>query len=112
MPPNPEKRQHRRFHFLEPVSVFPVLPSKSGNIFEVQPQALQAQARDISEGGVKLHLDRPLGPGSLLKLTFEVLQEEEVEVFGKIIWTDREHCGIRFMLADPVLRKGVRALAS
>lgn len=107
----PEKRRYNRFEFQKSVQVFPVLPSKSGNIFEVQQNPLKVWANDISEGGLRLETSNSFNPNFLLKLNFEVEEEKLVEVFGKIIWTRDSHCGIRFMLADQEMRKGIRSFA-
>jgi hypothetical protein len=106
-----ERRRHDRFEFPQPVQIFPVLPSKSGNIYEVQNHSIEFKARDISEGGLRIEVDRPFDSNFLIKLNFEVLKDQPVEVYGKIIWSENNHCGIRFMLADEVLRKGIGALA-
>lgn len=105
-----EKRRFNRFTFQEPVLVFPVLPSQSGNIYEVQRSSIEARAHDISEGGLRLEVDRPLNSNFVLKLNFAVEKSEPVEVYGKIVWSEKNHCGIRFMLADSTLRKGIRSI--
>jgi hypothetical protein len=105
-----EKRKFDRYAFPKTVQAFPVLPSRSGNIFEVQKQSLEVAAHDISEGGLRLETDRSFDPQFLLKLSFEVVQERPVEVFGKIIWSSEGYHGVRFMLADQELKKGIRAI--
>lgn len=105
-----EKRKFDRYAFLKPVQVFPVLPSKSGNIYEVQNKPVEVQIRDISEGGLRLEGDREFDPQFLLKLSFEVAEERPVEVFGKIIWSSEGYHGVRFMLADQEMKKGIRAI--
>ena len=105
-----EKRKFDRYAFKKTVQVFPVLPSKSGNIYEVQKKPVEIQTRDISEGGLRLEGDRNFDPQFLLKLSFEVAQEQPVEVFGKIIWSSEGYHGVRFMLADQELKKSIRAI--
>lgn len=105
-----EKRKFDRYEFQEKVRVFPVLPSRSGNIYEVQEKAVEFRALDISEGGLRLETDQELDPRSLLKLSFEVAKDRPVEVFGKIMWSQERHHGIRFMLADQEMKKGIRAI--
>jgi hypothetical protein len=106
-----EKRKHNRFDFQKTVKVFPVLPSKSGNIFEVQKDPFELRASDISEGGLKLETPKSLAGQFLFKLNFEVASEQNVEVYGKVMWSGDKHCGVRFMLTDPLLRKGIRSMA-
>jgi len=106
-----EKRKHHRFEFQQTVQVFPVLPSKSGNIYEVQKDPIEIQAKDISEGGVRIHAYHDLDPDSILKLNFEIAKDRPVEVFGKIIWSQERHHGVRFLLADQETRKGIKSLA-
>ncbi|HUO58408.1 MAG TPA: PilZ domain-containing protein [bacterium] len=108
---NVEKRKHNRFEFQKPVRVFPVLPSKSGNIYEVQTESFEVQARDISEGGLRLQSQQELNPQFLVKLNFEISKDQPVEVFGKIMWSQERHHGIRFMLVDQEMRKGIKSLA-
>ncbi len=105
-----EKRHFDRFKFQKPVRVFSVLPSKSGNIYEVQKNCLELKASNISEGGLNLEVEKPLDSQYLLKMNFEVEKDQLVEVYGKVVWSRENHCGVRFMLTDPVLRKGIRSI--
>ncbi len=111
MNPAFEKRKHGRVEFQKSVQVFPVIPSRSGHIFEVQEKPVPAWANDISEGGLRLETSQAYDPNFLLKLNFEVEEDKAVEVFGKVIWTRDHHCGVRFMLVDQDMRKGIRALS-
>lgn len=106
-----EKRIYNRIDFQKPVRIFPVLPSKSGNIYEVQKDSFEAQASDVSEGGLGLKVTKPLSPEFLVKMNFELTENQPVEVYGKIIWSQSNRCGIRFMHTDASLRKSLRALA-
>jgi hypothetical protein len=105
-----EKRKFNRYEFQKPVLVFPVLPSKSGNILEVEDHSLKSQASDISEGGLRLATSNGFKTDSILKLNFKVEKNQPVEVYGKIIWKQKEQCGVRFVLVDPQIRKGIRAI--
>ena len=105
-----EKRRFRRYDFKKTVKVFPVVPSISGNIYEVHTQSMEMLSRDISEGGLKLEASGKIESDSLLKLNFEVVDNQPVEIYGKVIWTQDNHLGIRFMMPDPVLRKGIRSM--
>jgi hypothetical protein len=107
-----EKRKFNRFDFQKTVQVFPVLPSSSGNIFEVQKKPIEAWANDISEGGLRLEAADSFDPNFLLKLNLELVEDQSVEVYGKIIWSRDSHCGVRFMLVDKKLRKGIHAISA
>lgn len=107
----PEKRRFERFIFQKPVRVYQVLPSKSGNIYEVQDQVIPAQSHNISESGLKLETTKPFGVGSILKLSFEVEKDDNVEIYAKIIWVQKTHCGVHFMAPDTSIQKTVRNLS-
>jgi len=107
-----EKRKFNRFEFQKTVQIFPVLPSKSGNIFEVHKKPIEAWANDISEGGLRLEAADSFEPNFLLKLNLELEEDRSVEVYGKIIWSRDSHCGVRFMMVDKQLRKGILAIAT
>lgn len=106
-----DKRQHDRVGFRKVVRVFPVLPSKSGNIYEVQKNSIWIQADNISEGGLLLETEQFPKSSIILKLNFEVAPEQMTEVYGKVIWVEGGRCGVRFLFADNDLRKAVRVLA-
>ena len=106
-----DKRQHERVGFQKVARVFPVLPSKSGHIYEVQKDSIWVQASNISEGGLLLETEQFSKSSLILKLNFEVAKDETVEVYGKIIWVEGGRCGVRFLFADNNLRKSIRALA-
>jgi hypothetical protein len=109
MPQQLEKRRHPRHETSKSVQVFPVLPSKSGNIYEVQTKPLPASAIDISEGGAGLQIpSKNLEPQAIVKLSFETPAEGPVEVYSKIMWTEKNRCGVRFILADQSVINVVR----
>ena len=110
MPPLAEKRKFDRFQFQKSVQIFPVLPSKSGHIYEVQHQPIDAWANDISEEGLRLEVSHSFGSDSLLKLHFEFEKDKTVEAFGKIVWSHDSHSGIQLMLMDRHLRNGIKAI--
>ena len=105
-----EKREYDRFEFQKPVQVFPVLPSKSGNILEVENQSLKGRTQNISEGGLSLVTPKGFSENSILKLNFKVEKDQPVEVYGRIVWTRKKHCGVRFVLADQKIHKGIRTI--
>ena len=105
-----EKREFDRFDFQKPVLIYPVSPSKSGNILEVESRSLEAKAHNISEGGLKLVTPQSFPENSILKLNFKVKKDQTVEVYGKIMWSEQKSCGVRFVLADPEARQGIRAI--
>lgn len=106
-----EKRVYNRIDFQKPVRVFPVLPSKSGNIYEVQKDSFEAQASDVSEGGLGLKVSKPMSPEFLVKMNFELADNQPVEIYGKIVWSQSNRCGIRFMHTDMAIRKTLRSLS-
>ena len=105
-----EKREFNRFEFQKSVKVYPVLPYKSGNILEVETRSLKGKTHNISEGGLSLVTPKSFSENSIVKLNFQVEKNQSVEVYGKIMWSEKKQCGIRFMLADPHLRQGIRAI--
>ncbi len=106
-----EKRHYDRYQFQKPIQVYPVLPSKSGNIYEVQDKVIPAQSNNISEGGLKLETNKSFDVNSILKLSFESEKDSSVEVYGKIIWTKKAHCGVRFMMPDRSIQKVIHNIS-
>ncbi len=106
-----EKRHFDRFMFQKPIQVYPVLPSKSGNIYEVQDKVIPAQSHNISEGGLKLETKKSFDVDSILKLSFEAEKDSNVEVYAKIIWAQKAHCGVRFMMPDKSIQKVIRNIS-
>ena len=106
-----EKRHFDRFDFQKKIRIFPVLPSKSGNIFEVQKESFDARASNISEGGLSFKTERDLDPQFLLKMHFEAPGDQLVEVYAKVVWAKDRHCGVRFIYTEPSLRNSVRSIA-
>lgn len=105
-----EKRRFNRFDFQKRIRVFPVLPSKSGNIYEVQKESFDARSFNISEGGLSFKTERELNPQFLLKMNFEAPGDQPVEVYAKVIWAKDRQCGVRFIYTDPSLRNSVRSI--
>ena len=89
--------------------VFPVIYSRSGLIYEIQNEHLQAWATNISEGGLGFECVHPIDPNFPIKLNFEFDENRHVEVYGKIAWSFDHHCGVRFLGAVEGLNAGIRA---
>jgi hypothetical protein len=105
-----DKRQYNRFDFKKPVQVFPVVPSVSGNIFEVHHQPIEMFSHNISEGGLRLETPGKIQKESLLKMNFEMSKDQPVEVYGKVMWTQDKHFGVRFILPDSELHQGLKKM--
>ena len=106
-----EKRRYNRFEFQKSVQIFPVFPSKSGHIYEVQNNSIDAWANDISNAGVRLEVAYCFDRYFLLKLNFEFGKSQPVEAYGRIIWSYDNHSGIQFLLMDQLLRQGIKAFS-
>lgn len=102
-----ERRQRPRIPFVGTVSFHHVLPSKSGHIYEVRDPAVQAKAYDINEDGLCLSLSPALEPQAILKLNFEI-REKTVDVYARVVWTNRDRCGLRFIVLDRVCNRAIR----
>jgi hypothetical protein len=108
-----EKRLHSRQEALKPIRVLPIVPSKMGNIYEIQDRPVSGETIDISETGAGLKIStRSLQPQSLLKLIFESEEGDDFEVYAKIIWSERSRCGVRFVLSDQAVLKAVQAIST
>jgi hypothetical protein len=105
-----DKRQYQRFEFKKPVQVFPVVPSVSGNIFEVHRQSTEMFSHNISEGGLRLETPLKVQNESLVKINFEMSEDQPVEVYGKVMWTQDKHFGVRFILPAVELRQGLKKM--
>ncbi len=103
-----EKRRHQRFVFQKPVQINPVLSSKSGYIYEVQDLIIPSISHNISEGGLKLETPKRLDADAILKLGFELEKGGNVEVYAKIIWVQKNHCGVQFLAPITLIQKVVR----
>ncbi len=106
-----EKRHHKRFDFQKPVHINQVLPSKSGNIFEVQEHNIPTQSYNMGEGGLKLEISYPISVGSILKLGFEPGKDEKIEIFAKVIWRQKTECGVNFLAPETVIQKTLRNIS-
>ena len=103
-----ERRKHRRATYTQLMKVQAVASSKIGNIFEVKNEALNAYARDISEGGFGVNLSGSFKPGFILKVSFKVGEKdpEESEAYVRVVWSGKDNHGVQFlMLEDSTLRK-------
>ena len=93
-----DKRQTQRVGFTSDVSAFPVVPSKSGNIFEVYPQQHMYSAVDISRGGIRLSTSTPFPQDTILKLKVEILKKHPLDIFARVVWSNNRHTGLKFIV--------------
>jgi hypothetical protein len=106
-----EKREFKRFKFRKLLRVTEIVPSKSGNIFEVHPQFFEIFSHDISEGGLRIDNMKKLNANSFFKVHVELAKNNVVETFGKVTWIDRYQCGLNFLMLGQDFKKSVRQLA-
>ncbi len=105
-----ERRKFDRFEFQKPVRVFVVNFSKSGHVYEVSQNSIEAWANNIGEGGLRLESVQPFDPNLSLKFNFEFAEDMPVEIYGKVAWSHDHHCGIRFLIMHQNMRPGIRAM--
>ena len=105
----PERRKYPRAKFQENVTVHKVIESKSGNVFEVQGQSINAKAKDVSEGGMQLEIGKSGPAGNILKLNFQIQKNEPLDVYTKIAWEADGHCGLQFIVVDEEIRRQIKA---
>lgn len=111
VPGGAEKRQFNRYEFQKWVQIFPVLPSGTGSVWEVQPTHVGAWANNISEGGLQIESVHPFDAQFPLKLNIEFEKGRIIEAYGKLVWSHDNHCGIQFMWLDQRLRNGIQTFA-
>ena len=105
-----ENRKFVRFNFQKSILLFPVVYSKSGNIYEIQVEPIRVWANNIGEGGLRLEGTPKINTKLPVKLCFEFVKDQPVEVYGRIAWTLDHHCGIRFLGPDEDLNAALRAI--
>jgi hypothetical protein len=106
-----EKRAFKRFKFNKILKVSTVVSSKSGLIYEVQPQLFEVFSHDMSEGGLRIQNMKRFEKDAIFKVNLEFERNNVVETFGKITWADRYQCGMNFLLLGPEFKNKVRQLA-
>lgn len=104
-----ERRKYPRAKFQQSVVVRNVVESKSGNVFEVQGTPMMAQARDVSEGGIRLDVGNGNPKGKIFKLNFEIQKDKTVDVYSKLAWADGGLFGLQFIVADEQIRRYIRS---
>ncbi|HUO58901.1 MAG TPA: PilZ domain-containing protein [bacterium] len=105
----PERRKFPRAKFNEDVTIHKVTESKSGNVFEVEGQSINAKAKDVSEGGMKLELGKGGSAGNILKLNFQIQKNQPFDVYTKIAWEADGYCGLQFIVVDEEIRRQIKA---
>jgi len=103
-----ERREHTRVKFADQVQIYPVVESKSGNIFEVQNNPIAVKAVDLCEGGIRLELSFPKPPSQIFKLNFRIHKDKTVDVYGKTTWFSGKFLGCKFIALDAETRQVIR----
>jgi hypothetical protein len=104
-----ERRKFPRKKFQEEVIVHKVVESKSGNVFEVQGTPLVAKAQDVSEGGMRLEINKPLDPTNILKLNFKISKSKNIDLYSKLAWAGDGTFGLQFIVVDSEVRRIIRS---
>jgi len=93
-----DKRKAERVSYTSNVSAYRVAPSKSGNVFEVTPEPQIFPAVDVSRSGIRLATNRPLADEAILKLKLELRKKKPVDVFARVVWSNHQHMGLKFII--------------
>jgi len=104
-----ERRKYPRAKFQQTVMVHNVIESKSGNVFEVQGNPIVAQARDLSEGGIRLDAGSGNPQGKIFKLNFQIQKDKTVDIYSKLAWAEGSLFGLQFIVADEQIRRYIRS---
>lgn len=105
-----DNRKFYRCEFQKNVRFIPVVRSLSGQDYMIEENSVDAWANDISEGGLRLETTYHLSLNSCLKLLFEMDEGGQLEIWGKVIWSHDNHCGIRFISFDIRLFDGIKGI--
>lgn len=103
-----ERRKYKRAQFQAPVTIHPVVESKSGNVFEVQEKPVTVSSKDLSEGGIRLEGQIGSSKSKIFKLNFQVQKNRVVDVYSKLAWAAEGMVGLQFIVADEEMRKMIR----
>jgi hypothetical protein len=103
-----ERRKYPRIKFVDRVEIFPVIESKSRNIFEVQNTPITVKAVDLSENGIRLELGTSKPPARILKLNFQINKDKSINVYGKMAWVSGKFLGCTFVAMDKESRQLIR----
>lgn len=97
-----ERRKYQRASYPHSFQLQPVSPSKSGNVYEVMEKRIGAGGRDISEGGLRFDLNESLAPGSIIKISFKMREQDDVEheTYAKVLWVKRATHGAQFLMLE------------
>lgn len=106
-----EKRVFKRFRFRKILKVSMVVPSKSGLIYQVNPQPFEIYSHDMSEGGLRIENLKRFEKDAILKVDVELTRNSVVETFGKVTWADRYQCGLNFLMLGPEFKNNLKQLA-
>jgi hypothetical protein len=103
-----ERRKYPRAGFDETITVYKVVESKSGNVYEIQGNPLVIKAKDVSEGGMRLQFINEDKNNKILKLSFQIPNDGKVEVCSKLVWAKDGHSGLEFIVLDEEVRRNIR----
>jgi hypothetical protein len=103
-----ERRKHSRARFDETITVYKVVESKSGNVYEILGNPLVVKAKDVSEGGIRLQFVNEDKDNKILKLSFQIPNDGKVEVCSKLVWAKEGHSGLEFIVLDEEVRRNIR----
>ena len=109
-----ERRKYPRTKFDEIITVYKVVESKSGNVYEILGNPLVVKAKDVSEGGIKLQFvtEENDKQNKILKLSFQIPDDGKVEVCSKLVWAKDGHSGLEFIVLDEEVRSNIREFVS
>ncbi len=100
-----EKRRYERHPFEGILRLQRVRESSSGPVFEVAEHCIEASARNISEGGLKVEMGDTLPADSILKVTLAAVPP--VEAYVRVVWSRDRDCGLSYLSAGPGFQRGL-----
>jgi len=104
-----ERRRFPRAKFQDTVTIHKVVESSSGNVFEVQGNAIIAKGGDVSEGGIRVEIGSNNSPTKILKLNFKLQKDNTIDVYTRLVWNAKGECGLQFIVLDDEIRQQIKA---
>jgi len=102
-----EDRQHVRIYFENPIVIYQITQSQSGNVFMIDRIKILGKSKDISMGGIRAELANAASLSKYMKLNFELKKNGPLEIYTERIWEKAELCGLRFIQPDNNISKQI-----
>jgi hypothetical protein len=98
------KRKSERIDFKEKVQVYSMPRASFPRMLKSKNPPLLLKGKNISKDGICMEASPLFRKDQVFQLDFQFFKNGIIHTFAKVVWTEKDSCGLQFLKAEEVVQ--------